>query len=242
MRHSKLLPVAVTLLGIAGLAAAASPASPEIGERVRAVLEEGGFQTELPRAPSEPLWESGGDSRSASRDGEGFIRAPREPADPGGIDWTAPVGLGGVLAQAFAWVVVGAVLVVLLLAAGDAWRRRRQRGFELEHETAVGPAPAANGDDAGARDLEALVQAGRWAEAMHLLLQLAIRQLEHRLRREVPPNLTSREVLREVEPAARAPLATLVEAVELSHFGGLPTTREDYRRCAEAYEQVGARG
>lgn len=169
-----------------------------------------------------------------------MVRAPREPEEPRGVALSIPAGLGGPLAQAFGWFMLGALLVILVLALGDAWRRR-QRGFELDGKTAAADAPAPDIDVTMDPDLESLVRAGRWAEAVHLLLQLAVRRLEHRLRRTVPPNLTSREMLRlrDLEAPARTPLSTLVEAVELSHFGGLPATREDFQRCAEAYQRMG---
>ncbi|HEX9732964.1 MAG TPA: DUF4129 domain-containing protein [Thermoanaerobaculia bacterium] len=235
MRHlgRALISLAVGLLG---LAASASPEPPEVRDRVRAVLARDAFQTELPLAPDSLA--GSGRGRSWSR--ERSVAAPREPADPRGIDLGVPEGLGGALVQAFVWVVAGALLLVILLAAADAWRRRRARGYELPLEAAAVLAPAPAGGEAAGPDLEALVRAGLWAEAVHLLLQLAIGRLEHPLRRAVPPSLTGREVLRlpDVRPAVRGSLATLVEAVELSYFGGQPPAREDYRRCAEAYEQV----
>jgi Domain of unknown function (DUF4129) len=82
---------------------------------------------------------------------------------------------------------------------------------------------------------EAAAAAGRFADAIHLLLLETLEALSHAAR--LAPSLTSREILRRVAlgPRARDALAGLVLAVELSRFGGATPAAGDYRECLDRF-------
>ncbi len=150
--------------------------------------------------------------------------------------------IGGTVIQAFLWVLCGAVLLVLVVAGVDAvnrYRRRRQRVTE-EPE----PAPvAAKRRSISADEATALAAAGRYGEAVHLLLRWALARLEQRSGGALPESFTSREILRRSRIAAgdRPCLERLVRTVERSWFGGLPVAREEYELCVVAWERLARR-
>ena len=90
-------------------------------------------------------------------------------------------------------------------------------------------------------DLPARLAAeGRYAEAIHALLLLAIQRHASRLDPPPPESATSREVLRvlPLEGPAREALRELVAEVELSLFGGRAVDEEGYQRCLRSFETL----
>ncbi|HET6440545.1 MAG TPA: DUF4129 domain-containing protein [Anaeromyxobacter sp.] len=78
---------------------------------------------------------------------------------------------------------------------------------------------------------ETLAAAGRYADAIHTLLLETLSALSRAAR--LAPSLTSREIVAQVplpEDAGEA-LTGLVEAVEISRFGGMEPGPDDYRHC-----------
>ena len=132
-------------------------------------------------------------------------------------------------------------LAVLVLVVALAVARRLSRGSEPV--SAAGPANAATAQSPRslARALE-LGDAGRYLEAVHMLLLVALDQWAAVSRRNVGSDQTSREVLRTL-PASlpeerREALATLIRTVEWSWFGGRPVERSDYElslRCCREF-------
>jgi len=82
----------------------------------------------------------------------------------------------------------------------------------------------------------ALAAEGRYAEAIHVLLLDTLAALSRAAR--LAPSLTSREVVARVAlPArARAALAGLVAAVEVSRFGGAEPGQEEYLACLARFD------
>lgn len=243
----------------------------EIDARVRSVLADPSFQTELPiggdehadgRSPSD----GGADRpapqrRSAGADGRSSSRPPSRPADDrplreGGSDDLRPrrraaevpqpsISLGGGVAivRALFYVLVAALVVVLLFALVSAVGRHRRLAVRLADDDEGAPGGEAEVPPT-LSELERLLRAGDLAEAVHLLLRLALKHLEKGAGGPLPAGLTSREVLRRSRLGGdeRESLATLVEAVERSLFGALPVTRREYDTCAAAFERLTGRG
>lgn len=154
-------------------------------------------------------------------------RALPETPKPAGslpLDWAA------LLLRILVW---AAVAVVVFLAA--AWLAQALRGRARDPEGApdrVGPAPV----PIPIASAEALAADGRYAEAIHALLLETLEALSRAAR--LAPSLTSREIVARVPlaPPARAALAGLVAAVEVSRFGGAEAGADDYRACLERFE------
>lgn len=91
-------------------------------------------------------------------------------------------------------------------------------------------------------DAEALAQAGDFAEAIHVLLLRTLEELSRRGGVQLPPSLTSREILGRIPlPGdAQHALADLVTAVEVSHFGGATPGASDYHLCRDRFQLFAA--
>ena len=102
----------------------------------------------------------------------------------------------------------------------------------------VAPAVSASAPIPGPIDeAERLAQAGRYGEAIHLILLRFLGELRHSAQVTMTDASTSREILRSgaVPTTMRSGLATVIGAVELCHFGGRDADEKLFRHCAEAY-------
>ena len=120
-----------------------------------------------------------------------------------------------------------ALAVVVALAI--SWLVTRLRGRALDVEVAEGSAAAPL--DVPLDSAERLAAAGRFAEAIHVLLLETLAALSRAA--QLAPSLTSREIVARVPlpERARDALVGLVLAVEVSRFGGAPAGEADYRAC-----------
>lgn len=166
---------------------------------------------------------------------------PRTPPRERGP--SAPVQAPSEISQALIWIVVGAIAVALVaVLVGQLGRSMRRR--KLDAARREGHTPVELALEVDARQLDetlrralALAEAGRYEEAVHVLLQGAIADLQERAGLATEPALTSRELLQRAALPAdpRAAFAELVVVVEVSLFGGLAVTRDDFDRCATSF-------
>lgn len=132
--------------------------------------------------------------------------------------------------------IVGAALILFFIArelVPEAWFRRPKTVVPL---TDWRPEPG----EARAllEDADALAAAGRFEEAIHLLLFRSIDDLVARRPGTVRPAFTSRDIATlEVLPGeARAAFARLAQAVERTFFGGRPAGADEFGRARADYE------
>lgn len=87
-------------------------------------------------------------------------------------------------------------------------------------------------------DADGLAAAGRFEEAIHLLLFRSIDELAARRPGTVRPALTSRDIagLEAVPPRPRAAFARLAQAVERTFFGGRPAGANEFGAARADYE------
>ncbi len=126
----------------------------------------------------------------------------------------------------------GLVVVVVLAAI---WVARRL-GLGARDVEVADPAPAtADPAKLPVANAEALAAEGRFAEAIHALLLDTLEALSRAAR--LAPSLTSREIVARfpLVPRARDALAGLVDAVEVTWFGGAVPGEPEYRRCLERF-------
>ncbi|HEY4404329.1 MAG TPA: DUF4129 domain-containing protein, partial [Xanthobacteraceae bacterium] len=137
------------------------------------------------------------------------------------------------------WVVVAIALGVLLYAFRDlipAWRPARAWA---PGEAALGAATP--GDQTVILDAaDELAAAGRFMEAMHMLLLQGLSHMRQRLDEQFSDSLTSREILQRASlpETARASLRDVVSRVELTYFGRQPAALADYTACRESFNAL----
>jgi len=151
---------------------------------------------------------------------------PREPPQP----WLPPAPLV-ILLKVLLW--TGFAVVVILSVT---WVARRL-GLGVREVEAGEPAPGAGDRPAQlpVANAEALAADGRFAEAIHALLLDTLEALSRAGR--LGPSLTSREIVARfpLAPRAREALTGLVDAVEVTWFGGVVPGETEYRRCLERF-------
>lgn len=139
------------------------------------------------------------------------------------------------------WIVIAVAIAILLYLFRDtlmAWRIGGTGAWSEQEEENTA---------AGARDevlvLEAadeLAAAGRFVEAMHVLLLQGLAHIRRRLDRQFSDSLTSREILHgtNLPETARASLRDVVARVELTYFGKRPAALADYTACRESFNAL----
>lgn len=113
-------------------------------------------------------------------------------------------------------------------------RRRRATASEAAAEWRPEPARA----KALLQDADALAAAGRYEEAVHLLLFRSIDDLAGRKPGLVRPAFTSRDIagMDAVPPAPRSAFARIAAVVEHAVFGGRSVDARQFAECRAAYE------
>jgi len=147
------------------------------------------------------------------------------------------------VARGLMWILI-AVTVVLIGAwlFGELRRERRTPATTGQDEVETARAGPADVVERPLGDAEALAAAGRYGEAIHILLLRTLEALVRRAGAALPASLTSREILARVALAdeARAALGHLVQAVEISHFGDTVPAAADYATCVARFQRFAA--
>lgn len=204
------------------LRARSSPSPDEIRQRARSVVDRD-FQRQLPSADA-------ADANTAS---------PEEPA--------SDVPCFGALVWGFALVTL-VVLGIVVLVLAVIWLVRNWRSLFVRSPSAAATtleiriAEAKSPETApGLGDAERLAAQGRWGDAVHALLLLAIRQLCERFSIPLASSRTSRELCRAfpLQGDAREAFTSLVRTVEVSLFGGVPLGPDDYHASLERFRLLG---
>lgn len=140
------------------------------------------------------------------------------------------------------WVVIGLAGAILLYSFRDtimaAWRTKGTGAWSApEGESAA----AAAGNEAVVLDAaDELAAAGRFVEAMHVLLLHGLAYMRQRLDQRFSDSLTSREILHSTNLSenARASLRDVVSRVELTYFGKRPAALADYMACRASFNAL----
>lgn len=170
------------------------------------------------------------------------IRPPPETpgwsrAFAGMLEWLAPVFRAIFY---FAMLVVG--LGISWFVITEALRLRARRGARRQTGPAEEVPADIRPDGAKARALleeaDALAAAGRYAEAVHLLLFRSIEDIQERLDGGIAPSLTAREIagLSSLPARVAGALRPIIRIVENSHFGGRPVDAPAWQHARERYQ------
>ena len=87
-------------------------------------------------------------------------------------------------------------------------------------------------------EADALAHAGKFAEAVHLLLFRSIEDIQTRVETGVPRSLTAREIgrLGFLPDRARTALGPIIAIVERSFFGGRDVDQAGWQTARASYE------
>ena len=137
------------------------------------------------------------------------------------------------------WVLAALLLLYFayrLVPGFAAWVDRLRQRREPHEVGAIGIAEA-TAARARLADAEALARAGRFAEAVHLLLYRSIDDIAARRPGLVRPALTARDIAgaEGLPGTARTAFARIARAVEVSLFGGRPVDAAVWEECRQAY-------
>jgi hypothetical protein len=132
--------------------------------------------------------------------------------------------------------ILGAALVIYFIArefVPETWLRRKKTVVPVTDWR-----PDAGKARALLEDADSLAAAGRFEEAIHLLLFRSIDDLVSRRPGAVKPALTSRDIaeLQVLPGEARAAFGRLAQAVERTFFGGRPAGADDFGTARKDYE------
>lgn len=209
--------------------ALAAASAAEAREKARLVLKDPELQGSLPERV-------GGDGEETAEE------ASRQPLsrDRSERKETPPVRASSSLASLLVYLLVGAAVILLVVWILTESAERRKKA-EAGDAAAGGEGEAElEGKDLILDDATRLAGEGRYGEAMHVLLLVAIHQVAERSRSTLPPSRTSRELVRLLPLGAdsREAFGEMVRGVELTLFGGAPAQAEDYRRSLESFRLV----
>jgi hypothetical protein len=221
----------LTCLLLATLSGAEARADPppadEVNRALGRVFEDERYQRRFPdeEPPDGEGTAAGSGSRRPERTRRGASdAAPRRAGDRGAL-------------QVLAWALLAAVVIACIVALV-----RRLGGYQADVAIAEPKAPDGPPADAGKAavapdEAGGLAAAGRHAEAIHALLMAAMTRLAGRV--TLAGSLTSREVLdrARLADAPREALGALVDAVELTVFGGRAAGAAEYGEAAAQYER-----
>jgi hypothetical protein len=168
--------------------------------------------------------------------------APKPPDVP---QWLLAIGkllvkLAPYLTYVF-WgcLILGAAIILYFVAReliGSRWPSfRPNKGPSLSDD---GWRPTAAKARTLLEDADKLAAAGRFAEAVHLILFRSIEDIETRRPDLIKPALTSRDIaeLDGVPERVRRTFSEIARVVERSFFGGRPVGADEFAACRKAYE------
>lgn len=141
------------------------------------------------------------------------------------------------------WIAVALVVAGLLyFIFGEAVRLRfggpRKPKDTLPDDVLTDLRPDADAARSLLDEADALARAGRFAEAVHLLLFRSIEDIQTRLDGGVPTSLTAREIagLGKLPDRAKRALKPIIQVVERSFFGGRDVDVNGWQEARRSYE------
>jgi hypothetical protein len=162
-----------------------------------------------------------------------------EPPDLPNL-WDPPDWLGIVVKIMF-WLTIGVLALLALFYLGrevPVWLGRRRQVKAGAPSIAQGMPVAVDGQLLDALDrADRLAAEGEFAEALHLLLLHSIDYLKRHLGGAYGASNTAREIVQRAHlpDVSRRSLGAIVDAAEVSYFGGRPVDGGTYAVCRQHY-------
>lgn len=169
---------------------------------------------------------------------------PPPPPPPPWLKWLADLlsALSPLFGYLFIAIVVAVIGGVLYFIFGEALRVRFGKSGAGKVDAADDELIDVRPDAAMARGLleeaDALARAGKFAEAVHLLLFRSIEDIQTRLEGGVPKSLTAREIgdLQHLPERAKHGLGPIIVIVERSFFGGREVDADGWQEARASYQ------
>ena len=139
------------------------------------------------------------------------------------------------------WIVIAVAVAIMLYSFRDLIPiLRSSRGDDWMSEDAIGGGGKAGSPAAALGAADELAAAGRFVEAMHVLLLQGLAAIRAGLDEEFADSLTSREILRRarLSDPGRASLRDIVNRVEWTYFGQYPAALADYEACRASFNTL----
>jgi hypothetical protein len=139
------------------------------------------------------------------------------------------------------WIVVALAVAILLYTFREQLMALRfGAGTQAWAEQEGEPSPTPGNEALLLEAADELAAAGRFVEAMHVLLLQGLGYIRQRLNQQLSDSLTSREILysTNLPQGARAPLRDVIARVELTYFGERPAGLADYTACRESFHAL----
>ncbi|MCB9832750.1 MAG: hypothetical protein H6807_09770 [Planctomycetes bacterium] len=174
------------------------------------------------------------------KSGDYVTQLPDKPFSPGkGVQRRGSVDLGPILEFLGKLLLAVAVLVIIGLVVTNLADRRRRRRRQAEAASASATLKSVD-LRVDMAEVESLAAAGRYSEAIHLLLLRTIGELVRLARVEIRRAWTSREIAGRIplEDEPRADLHDLVHRAELGHFAERPSEPQDYAAARAAFDRL----
>jgi hypothetical protein len=175
------------------------------------------------------------------------MTAAKPPEIPPWMRWLARQ-LGEV-APYMGWVLlacaaIGAAIIVYLVVSALIRTRHSGDANAVAEQDVAAWRPTEKAARALLADAEALAARGRYEEAVHLLLQRSLEDIQRHRPRLLRPALTSREIAgSEWMPGiVRRTFAAMAAPVERSLFGGRSLARTDWEEARAAYGEFALPG
>ena len=148
------------------------------------------------------------------------------------------------IAPFLGWIFIGGLVLALLVVLFFIGREFvRARWPQLLKRKPPAPKPAEWRPEAAVarallEEADKLAAAGRYGEAVRLILHKSIEEIEGRRPRLVRPAYTAREIgrLSDIPDNARNVFVGIAGVVEKSFFGGEPLDAHGFSACRKAYE------
>lgn len=149
--------------------------------------------------------------------------------------------LGQVAGYLLVLLIVIAILGGLYLVFGERFTLRGgQKAKQVDPDLSIVPnlKPAEDHARALLEDADALAAAGRFAEAVHLLLFRSIDEIQNKRSGVIGRSLTSREIgaLGILPDPVRETLSPIIQIVERSFFGGQEVGEAGWKEARTSYE------
>ncbi len=167
---------------------------------------------------------------------------PRKPPGPF-ARWLASVFrfFGPIIGYILIVVLVLAALAALYFIFGESLTLRGKQKEE-KVKPVISQMPDLRPEEETARalleDADALAAAGRFAEAVHLLLFRSINDIQEKQQGSVPRSMTAREIgrLETLPSRVRSALSPIIQIVERSFFGGREVDEGGWQSARKSYE------
>ncbi|HEY7689001.1 MAG TPA: DUF4129 domain-containing protein [Dongiaceae bacterium] len=209
----------------------------DVDDAVKEAYDSGDLQKDLPRELRQQL-DRAYSEQDLQRDLPAEERQDPIRFSPG---WNPPDWVG-VIVKIMFWLLIGVLVLLAVFYLGreiPVWLGRRRQVKSGATAMTQGTPVAMDSQLLDALErADRLAADGQFAEALHLLLLHSFDYLKRHLGGMYGPSNTAREILQRsrLPDPGRHSLGAIVDAAEISYFGGRPVDGGIYAACRQHYQ------